>query len=67
MTVEFDVDGWGAVKGIQVDCGDEPELSKAVIVALYGLPKFVAGRKDDARVIDHCIFTYAITELFLAP
>ena len=49
------------------NCGDEPELAKAVIVALYGLPKFDPAKKDSARVIDHCIFTYAITELFLAP
>lgn len=66
VTVDFDVDEYGDVKAIRANTGTEPELGKALIVALYGMPKFIAAKKGDARVTSHCSFSYAVNDLFPA-
>ncbi len=67
VTVDFDVDEYGDVKAIRSNTGSEPELGKALIVALSGLPKFQAAKKGDARATSHCSFSYSLDDLFTAP
>jgi len=67
VTVDFDVDEYGDVKAIRANTGTEPELGKALIVALYGMPTFTTAKKGDARVPSHCSFSYAVNDLFPAP
>ena len=64
VTVDFDVDEYGDVKAIRANTGTEPELGKALIVALYGLPKFEAAKKDGTRTASHCSFSYGVNDLF---
>ncbi len=67
VVVDFDIDEYGDVKTIRANCASEPELGKAVIVALYGMPKFIAAKKDAARVASHCTFQYPVADLFTKP
>ena len=67
VVVDFDIDEYGEVKTIRANCSSEPELGKAVIVALYGLPKFIPAKKDAARARAHCTFEYPVADLFGKP
>ncbi len=67
VNVDFDVDIYGYVKTIRANCGTAPELGKAVIIALYGLPQFIAAQKDGTRAASHCTFSYASSDLFTKP
>ena len=67
MVVDFDIDEYGDVKTIRANCASEPELGKAVIVALYGMPKFIPAKRDAARVPSHCTFQYPVADLFAKP
>lgn len=67
VTVDFDIDVYGDVKTIRANCSAEPELGKAVIVALYGMPKFAPAQKANARAAAHCTFQYPVADLFAKP
>lgn len=67
VVVDFDIDEYGDVKTIRANCASEPELGKAVIVALYGMPKFTPAKMDAARVASHCTFQYPVADLFAKP
>jgi hypothetical protein len=67
VVVDFDIDQYGDVKSIRANCSSEPELGQAVIVALYGMPKFIPAKKDAARVASHCTFQYPVADLFTKP
>ncbi len=67
VVVDFDIDEYGDVKTIRANCASEPELGKAVIVALYGMPKFIPAKKDAARAASHCTFQYPVADLFIKP
>ena len=67
VVVDFDIDQYGDVKTIRANCASELELGKAVIVALYGMPKFIPAKKDAARVASHCTFQYPVADLFAKP
>ena len=64
VVVDFDIDEYGDVKAIRANCASEPELGKAVIVALYGMPKFIPAKKEAVRVRSHCTFQYPVADLF---
>ena len=67
MVVDFDIDEYGDVKTIRANCASEPELGKAVIVALYGMPKFIPAKRDATKVASHCTFQYPVSALFAKP
>jgi hypothetical protein len=67
VVVDFDIDEYGDVKTIRANCASEPDLGKAVIVALYGMPKFIPAKKEGTRVASHCTFHYPVASLFAKP
>ena len=67
VVVDFDIDEYGDVKTIRANCASEPELGRAVIVALYGMPKFIPAKSDATRVPSHCTFQYPVADLFAKP
>ena len=64
IVVNFDVDPFGLVKQIAVEYSGDKALANQIIVALYGLPKFLPATKDGARTPSHCTFDYAPSLLF---
>jgi hypothetical protein len=66
IVVNFDVDQFGLVKQIAVEYSGDKALANQIIVALYGLPKFLPATKDGARAPSHCTFDYAPSLLFEA-
>jgi hypothetical protein len=64
INVDFDVNAFGEVKQITVDYAGDPVLANQIIVALYGLPKFIPANNAGARAPSHCSFAYAPSLLF---
>lgn len=64
IKVDFDVNQFGDVKQINVDYAGDKGLANQIIVALYGLPKFLPATKEGARAMGHCSFEYAPSLLF---
>ena len=67
IKVDFDVNQFGDVKQINVDYAGDKRLANQIIVALYGLPKFLPATKEGARAMGHCSFEYAPSLLFGEP
>ena len=64
LRVTFEVDQYGDAKNVRVEHHGDEKLSKAVLVAMYGLDAFSPAQKDGGRVRSKCNFIYPLGDLF---